>query len=305
MPESRSQVLIVTTAPQAPSLTVTLTDTIKRIVAKEAVIEEQWLAPGVAWQLRVVAQADAGARLTKQAATVLFGHRADVNILPDEGPDRRKKLLIADMDSTIIEQECIDEIAEFAGVRDKVSKITESAMRGELDFAEALKARVDLLKGLSVDILDEIIEKHLTIMPGARSLVSTMKAHGAKTALVSGGFTHFTDQIASLVGFEHNQANKLAIDDNRLLGTVEEPILGKQAKLDALQHYAHQAGISLAQTLAVGDGANDLAMIRAAGLGVAYRAKPIVAAEAKATVNYGNLRTLLYLQGYSDDEIVD
>ncbi|MCH9807802.1 MAG: phosphoserine phosphatase SerB [Alphaproteobacteria bacterium] len=242
--------------------------------------------------------------LKQQAAAIVGKHPVDVNILPDDGPERRKKLLIADMDSTIIEQECIDEIADFAGVREKVSGITERAMRGELDFADALRERAGLLKGLSVDVLDEIIDKHLTIMPGAKALVATMKANGATTALVSGGFTHFTQQIASLVGFEHNQANQLTITDDHLAGTVGDPILGKQAKLDALNHYALQKGIPLSATLAVGDGANDLAMIRAAGLGVAYRAKPIVAVEAKASIKHGNLRALLYLQGYTEAEIV-
>ncbi len=305
MPDPSSLVLVITAPEKAPCLNATLTDTITRIIAKDAIIESRWLSTGEAWELRLVTQADGGQRLKQQASTVLIGLPVDVNILPDDGAPRRKKLLIADMDSTIIEQECIDEIADFAGVRDKVSAVTESAMRGELDFAEALKSRVALLAGLEVGLLDEIIGSRISIMPGARALVATMKAHGARTALVSGGFTYFTDRISNSVGFDISQANQLCVSDGRLLGTVKQPILGQQAKLEALKSEAKLHGIPLSQTLAVGDGANDLAMIRKAGLGVAYRAKPIVAGEAKAAIKHGNLKALLYLQGYTRDELVD
>lgn len=305
MPESQSQVLVVTAPEDAPCLNVTLTDTITRILAKDAIIDCRWLSAGDAWELRFVAQADGGERLKRQAATVLLGLPVDLNIVPDEGPHRRKRLLVADMDSTIIEQECIDEIAEYAGVRDKVSAVTETAMRGELDFAEALRSRVALLEGLSEAVLDEIIEDRISIMPGAVALVRTMKAHGARTALVSGGFTYFTRRIAEYVGFDTEQANQLIVHEGRLSGTVEEPILGREAKLEALEQHTRELGLSFAETMAVGDGANDLAMLTRAGLGVAYRAKPIVAAEVKAAIAHGNLKALLYLQGYARDEIID
>lgn len=305
MPESQSQVLVLTAPEAAPCLNGTLTDTITRIIAKDAVIDSRWLAAGEAWELRFVTQADGGKRLLRQAATILIGLPVDINLVPEEGPRRRKRLLVADMDSTIIEQECIDEIADFAGVREKVSAVTESAMRGEIDFAEALTNRVALLEGLEEAVLQEVIKDRITIMPGARALVRTMQLHGARAALVSGGFTFFTERIARRVGFETHQANRLEIKDGRLTGAVVPPILGRDAKRTALITRARELGVDMRDTLAVGDGANDLAMIAEAGLGVAYRAKPIVAAEAKAAIRHGNLKALLYLQGYRRDEFAD
>ncbi|MEQ8826073.1 MAG: phosphoserine phosphatase SerB [Filomicrobium sp.] len=305
MPAFKSQVLVITAPGHAPCLNDTLTDTITRFLAKDAVIERRWLAQGEAWEVEFVNQADGGEHIRQQAATALLGLPVDINILPGDAELRRKRLLVADMDSTIIEQECIDEIADFANVRDEVSEITERAMRGELDFEEAINSRVALLEGLPISIVDEIIENRLTIMPGAQTLVATMKANGAKTALVSGGFTDFTSRISKIVGFETNQANVLETADDHLTGTVKKPILGKEAKLAALNAYASEAGIPLTLTLAVGDGANDLAMINAAGLGVAYRAKQIVAEAAEASIRHGNLETLLYLQGYQRKEFVD
>jgi phosphoserine phosphatase len=217
---------------------------------------------------------------------------------------RRKQLLIADMDSTIIQQECIDEMADMLGLKPQIAAITERAMRGELKFEDALRERLGLLAGITEGQLEEVFQTRLTLMPGARTLVATMKAHGATAALVSGGFTFFTARIARLVGFNENQANTLDMVDGRLTGQVIGPILGKEAKLAALEHYARGLEIDLAETLAVGDGANDLDMIRAAGLGVAYRAKPIVAADADAAITNGDLTALLYLQGYSQDEFV-
>ncbi|MBU1212119.1 MAG: phosphoserine phosphatase SerB [Alphaproteobacteria bacterium] len=302
MPEPQSQVLVLTAPEAAPCLKGMLTDTITRIIAKDAVIDSRWLSPGEAWELRFVTQADGGKHLLRQAATILIGLPVDINLMSDEGPRRRKKLLVADMDSTIIEQECIDEIADFAGVRDQVSAVTESAMRGEIDFAEALTSRVALLQGLEEAVLDKVIKERITVMPGARTLVRTMKAHGARAALVSGGFSYFTERIARIVGFDTNQANRLSIEDGRLCGKVVPPILGRDAKRAALISEAGRLAISLRDTLAVGDGANDLAMITEAGLGVAFRAKPIVAAEAKAAIRHGNLKALLYLQGYRRDE---
>lgn len=227
----------------------------------------------------------------------------DANIVLNDS-HRRKRLLIADMDSTIIEQECIDEIADFAGHGAEVAAITERAMRGELDFEAALQTRVALLKGLPTATLERVARERLTITPGARQLVATMTANAATCALVSGGFTFFTSRIAAAVGFQINRANTLAIAEGHLAGHVTPPILGRQAKLDTLRALAAARSIPLEATLAVGDGANDLAMITAAGLGVAFRAKPVVAAEANAQINHSDLTALLYLQGYHRDQFV-
>lgn len=217
---------------------------------------------------------------------------------------RRKRLLIADMDSTIIGCECIDELADFAGVKDKVSEITERAMRGELDFDSALRERVAMLKGLSVDVLQRCYDERVELNPGARTLVRTMTANGAGAFLVSGGFTFFTSRVAQAAGFQANRANTLVEANGLLTGEVGSPILGREAKLAALREESAAAGFTPAEALAVGDGANDLAMINAAGLGVAYRAKPIVAAEADAKVDFADLTALLYFQGYTVADFV-
>jgi len=218
--------------------------------------------------------------------------------------NRRKRLLIADMDSTIINVECLDELADFAGVKDKVSEITERAMRGELAFEGALRERVGMLAGLAVGALQTCYDERVQLNPGARTLVTTMAAHGARCALVSGRFTFFTRRVAEAAGFHLNRANTLIEADGRLTGQVGNPILGKEAKLAALREETAALGLTPADALAVGDGANDLAMIEAAGLGVAYRAKPIVAAQAHAKVDYTDLTTLLYFQGYTAAEFV-
>ena len=218
--------------------------------------------------------------------------------------NRKKRLLIADMDSTIINVECLDELADFAGVKAQVSEITERAMRGELAFEGALRERVGMLKGLSVDALQACYDDRVRLNPGARTLVRTMAEHGARCALVSGGFTFFTSRVAEAAGFHLNRANTLIEEDGRLTGTVGDPILGKEAKLAALQEETAALGLTPADALAVGDGANDLAMIEAAGLGVAYRAKPIVAAQAHAKVDHADLTALLYFQGYTAAEFV-
>jgi len=235
-------------------------------------------------------------------ATALDGHAVDFCIQPAAG--RRKRLLIADMDSTIINVECIDELADFAGVKDKVSEITERAMRGELDFEAALRERVAMLKGLPLADLQRAYDERVRLNPGARTLVRTMTANGAKAFLVSGGFTFFTTRVAKAAGFDANRANTLIEDGDVLAGTVGMPILGREAKLAALNEEAANLGVLLSATLAVGDGANDLAMIGASGLGVAYRAKPIVAAQAHAKVDHADLTALLYFQGYRADEFV-
>jgi len=217
---------------------------------------------------------------------------------------RRKKLLLADMDSTMIGQECIDELADFAGLKAHVAAITERAMRGEIEFEPALRERVGLLKGMAVGVVDEVLAKRITATPGARELVATMRAHGAWTCLISGGFTLFTNAVAARIGFDENRANELKIDDGKLTGEVSEPILGRAAKLATLIELRESFDMDDIDTLVVGDGANDLDMIDRAGLGVAYHAKPAVAAAAAARIDHGDLTALLYAQGYRRDEFI-
>ena len=219
--------------------------------------------------------------------------------------NRRKRLLIADMDSTMIQQECIDELGVMAGVGDRIKDITRRAMRGELDFDAALTERVALLKGLDAAIIGKVIAERITYMPGGRRLVATMKAHGARTALVSGGFTPFTSRVAAHLGFDENQANDLIIRDGKLTGEVGLPILGQQAKVEALRRITGNLGIEPADAIAVGDGANDLAMLADAGLGVALHAKPHVQEGSLVRINHGDLTALLYLQGYARSSFID
>lgn len=216
--------------------------------------------------------------------------------------NRRKRLLIADMDSTMIQQECIDELADEAGVGAYVAGITARAMNGELDFEAALRERVGLLRDLPAETIARVIRDRITLMPGGPALLATMRANGAYAALVSGGFTAFTAQIAETLGFDENRANTLLIENGKLTGHVADPILGKQAKLDALLDITAQLGITPEDAIAVGDGANDLAMLTRAGAGVALHAKPAVAAQCSLRVNHGDLTALLYLQGYAREE---
>ncbi|MEO5619591.1 MAG: phosphoserine phosphatase SerB [Cypionkella sp.] len=225
-----------------------------------------------------------------------------VDLVVQPAADRRKKMLLADMDSTMIRQECIDELAAEAGVGDKVAAITARAMNGELDFEAALRERVGLLKGLPQAVIAEVIAHRITLMPGGRALIATMKAAGAYTALVSGGFTAFTSAIAADLGFDENRANTLLIADGQLTGEVAMPILGRAAKVQALEEISARLGFTPAEALAVGDGANDLGMLGLAGAGVALHAKPSVQAECALRVNHGDLTALLYLQGYSREE---
>src|ERR1700676_2845646 len=218
---------------------------------------------------------------------------------------RRKKLLLADMDSTMIGQECIDELADFAGLKAHVAEITERAMRGEIEFEPALRKRVALLKGLAVSVIDEVLAKRITPTPGGRELVATMRAHGAYTCLISGGFTLFTTAVAAMLGFDENRANQLKVEDGRLTGEVVQPILRRAATLATLIDLTESFHLADIDTLAVGDGANDLDMIRHAGLGVAYHAKPAVAAAAAARIDHGDLTALLYAQGYRRDQFVE
>jgi phosphoserine phosphatase len=227
----------------------------------------------------------------------------DFALLPNA--NRKKRLLISDMDSTIIGQECLDELADFAGLKAEVSAITERAMRGELNFEEALTTRVSMLKGLKLDALQACYEDRITLMPGAQAMVATMKAHGAETLLVSGGFTFFTERVAQQAGFDAHRGNTLIDDGAALTGQVGMPILGREAKLTALEAALSDHKLSIDDALAIGDGANDLAMIKAAGLGIAFEAKPVVAEEATAAINHTDLRTALFFQGYTADEIVE
>lgn len=229
-----------------------------------------------------------------------FSHLADYCIQPTE--NRRKKLLLADMDSTIITVECIDELADYAGIKKEVSEITEKAMRGELDFNDAFRARVAMLKGLDESVLDQTFEERIKLMPGARTMIQTMKAHGAYTALVSGGFTYFTAKIRDIVGFDMDDANTLLFENGKLTGNAQEPILNSQAKLANLNRLKLKLDLETEETAAIGDGANDIPMIEAAGLGVAYHAKPKAQEAANATIRFNDLTTLLYYQGYKESE---
>src|SRR6202790_1347248 len=228
-----------------------------------------------------------------------------IDIVVQPQAARRKKLFLADMDSTMIGQECIDELADFAGLKTHVAAITERAMRGEIEFEPALRERVALLKGLPVGVIDEVLASRITLTPGGRELVATMRAHGAYTCLVSGGFTLFTAKVAQMIGFQEDRANALLVEDGKLSGRVAEPILGRAAKLATLVDLRESFDIDSIDTMVVGDGANDLAMIQNAGLGVAYHAKPAVAAAASARIDYGDLTALLYAQGYRRDEFVE
>ena len=227
----------------------------------------------------------------------LQAQHVDLVVQPEA--NRRKKMLLADMDSTMIEQECIDELADEAGVGDRVKEITARAMNGELDFEAALTERVGLLKGLPVAVIDKVLRERITFMPGGDVLVATMKANGAYAALVSGGFTAFTGAVAERLGFDENRANTLLVEDDTLTGVPAQPILGRQAKIEALEDITARLGLAEADVIAVGDGANDLGMLHRAGTGVALHAKPSVAAECDVRINFGDLTALLYLQGYA------
>ncbi|WP_407050371.1 phosphoserine phosphatase SerB [Methyloraptor flagellatus] len=262
------------------------------------------LAPGIAVDLAFMPEAGDDTRALTERVRAAIG-AAPVDVVVQPIAHRAKGLLIADMDSTMIGQECIDELAAEVGLKDLIAGITERAMRGEIAFEPALRERVGLLKGLAIDVVDKVIDERIRLTPGARELVMTMRANGAYTALVSGGFTVFTSQIARTLGFHENRANILLEEGGRLAGLVAEPILGQDAKRASLIELAETQKVPMAATLAVGDGANDLAMIREAGLGVAYHAKPKVAAEAAARIDHGDLTALLYIQGYERDDFAE
>ncbi len=266
----------------------------------------RWLSAGEAWEIPLTcgehfALDDLAVLVADGIGADLLGAApVDINVVP--GTRRRKKLLIADMDSTIIQQECIDEMADVLGLKPQIAAITERAMRGELPFEAALQERLGLIAGLTERQLAAVYDTRITAMPGGQTLLATMRKSGAYTALVSGGFTFFTSRVAAAVGFDTHRANTLEIIDGTMTGRVLGPILGKQAKLANLQAFAAERRLELVDTLAVGDGANDLAMIGASGLGVAFHAKPVVAAEAQASIVHGDLTALLYLQGYDRRE---
>lgn len=288
-------VVTLLTNPARPSLDRVTVESLRNAWGGDGAV---WLDPGIAAEFAMPAIPDN----RWQAWQGLQTQGVDLIVQPAE--NRKKRLLIADMDSTMIEQECIDELAEVAGVGARVASITARAMNGELDFEAALRERVGLLRGLPEQVIAKVLRDRITVMPGGRTLVATMKARGATAALVSGGFTAFTTQIATLLGFDEHRANTLLIVDGKLTGQVAEPILGKAAKVQALIEITARLGITPEDAIAVGDGANDLGMLALAGSGVALHAKPAVAAQCDLRVNHGDLTALLYLQGYSRDDFV-
>jgi len=290
-----SSVLVLLANPSDSALDRKLVEAIQH----ETWGEINWLHQRIACEIHNPRSADA----VQAARDVIGGRPVDAALVPTE--NRRKKLLVADMDSTMIEQECIDELADAVGIKEQVAEITRRAMNGELDFEQALRTRVGLIKGLERRVIEEIRRERITLAPGGRALISTMKAFGAYTSLVSGGFTYFADYFAKRIGFDEAVANVLEFDsDDRLTGTVARPIVDKTTKLTRLQTLAAEKAIPMAETMAVGDGANDLDMIKAAGLGVAVHAKPHVAAEADVRIDFANLTALLYLQGFEEEDIV-
>ncbi|KPN61723.1 phosphoserine phosphatase [Aliiroseovarius crassostreae] len=281
------------TAPTNRTLDAALVDNLRNAWGGGDV---RWLAPDEAAEFTLAEMP--GNRWDVWADLQKLG--VDLIVLPAQG--RKKKMLLADMDSTMIQQECIDELADEAGVGERVKDITARAMNGELDFDGALTERVGLLKGLPERVIADVIEKRITFMPGGKALLATMKAQGAYAALVSGGFTAFTGHVADALGFDENRANTLHVENGALTGTVGLPILGREAKVQALKEISTRLGLEHADVMAVGDGANDLGMLGLAGAGVALHAKPSVAAECDIRINHGDLTALLYIQGYSREE---
>jgi phosphoserine phosphatase len=285
--------------PADPALDSTVVDGARAILPSPGAA--QWLFDEVAVDIPFSGSDD-----IRQIENRLREARGDlpIDIVVQPQAFRRKKLFLADMDSTMIGQECIDELADFAGLKAHVAAITERAMRGEIEFEPALRERVALLKGMPVGVVDEVLATRITPTSGGRELVMTMRAHGAYTCLISGGFNLFTNAVAASIGFQENRANELLVADGKLTGEVREPILGRAAKLATLVELRESFDLDNLDTLVVGDGANDLGMIESAGLGVAFHAKPAVAAAAAVRIDHGDLTALLYAQGYRRDEFV-
>jgi phosphoserine phosphatase len=285
--------------PGRPALDARLVESMARILPGAQT--PLWLETGIAADIPFTPQSEAEARhLVAGLRETCAGLPVDVIVQPAAG--RRKKLLVADMDSTVIGQECVDELADFLGMKDQVAKITARAMRGEIEFVPALRERVALLAGLSVDVIDRILAERIRFTPGAEALVRCMRRHGAYTALVSGGFTQFTVPLAERLGFDTSEANTLIVEDGRLTGEIAEPAQGEAGKRNALVRLRTELGLAPSETLAVGDGANDMAMLAEAKLGVAFHAKPAVAAAALARIDHADLTALLYAQGYRREE---
>lgn len=290
--------------PNNPALDSTIVDGARAVLPKAQ--PAHWLFDGVAVDIPFGAQdnLEGDRHAIEQRLRELRGD-LPIDIVVQPVGFRRKKLFLADMDSTMIGQECIDELADLVGMKAHVAAITERAMRGEIEFEPALRERVALLKDLPAGVVDEVLAKRITLTPGGRELVATMRAHGAYTCLVSGGFTLFTRAVAAKIGFQENRANELVVRDGKFTGEVKEPILGRAAKLATLVDLVESFDLDDIDSVVVGDGANDLAMIQAAGLGVAYHAKPAVAAAAAARIDHGDLTALLYAQGYRREEFVE
>ena len=304
-----SYVATLISHPDRPAISDGLLQKVARVLPQAG--PANWLAPGVAADIifgEPANQAGAPASLLKtlsrELRSIVGAAPVDVVVQPQDG--RRKKLLVADMDSTMIGQECIDELADYAGLKDRVAAITARAMAGEIAFAPALRERVALLQGLPISTIDKVIAERIRPNPGAATLINTMRAHGAYTCVVSGGFTAFMVPIAKTIGFDEYHANMLLTDAAGLLtGKVTEPVLGREAKRDTLLALQQRFGLRRADTLAVGDGANDIPMVEAAGLGVAFHGKPALRDVADACIDHGDLTALLYAQGYRRDEFVE
>ena len=290
-----SHIVVLLTDPARPTLDPALVEALRNAWGGG---DATWLAPDEAAEFPVAEVP--GNRWEVWADLQAQG--VDMVVVP--AANRRKRMLLADMDSTMIQQECIDELADAAGVGDRVKQITARAMNGELDFEGALTERVGLLEGLPEDVIAEVLRDRITLMPGGPALLATMRAQGAYAALVSGGFTAFTAQIAARLGFDENRANTLLAENGTLTGEVGRPILGREAKVQALREITGRLGLSPDDVIAVGDGANDLGMLGLAGMGVALHAKPVVAAECDVRINHGDLTALLYVQGYARADFV-